>query len=67
MLQLMFRCPYTNQPIQSGIELALENIKTMSDYPISLDCPHCKRRHHGTVSDGCLSQEHSPPLVPHKL
>ena len=50
MPQLMFRCPYTNKPIQSGIELVSENLKSVSQFPISLQCPHCGKQHHGTVA-----------------
>jgi hypothetical protein len=60
MAQLTFRCPYTNKLILSGIELISTNFKAMSDYPISVDCPHCKSRHHGLIADGCLSEERSP-------
>jgi hypothetical protein len=64
MSQLMFRCPYTNQPIRSGIELVADILVTVADYPISLQCPHCGRQHHGTVGDGCLIEEQGPPLAP---
>ena len=40
MAQLMFRCPYTNKPIRSGIELVPDNLKAVSEYPISVHCPH---------------------------
>ena len=39
MAHLMFRCPYTNKPIRSGIELVSKNLKAMSSYPISVQCP----------------------------
>lgn len=64
MLKLMFRCPYTNKTIASGIELEAESLKDVSDYPISLQCPHCGRQHHGTIADGCLSDERGTPAVP---
>ena len=64
MAQLMFRCPYTNKPIRSGIELVSDNLKAVSDYPISVHCPHCGSQHHGTIADGCLTEERAPPLSP---
>ena len=64
MPQLMFRCPYTNKPIPSGIELVPENLKSVSEFPISVQCPHCGQQHHGTVADGCLTDETAPPLAP---
>ena len=64
MPQLMFRCPYTNKPIGSGIELVSENLKSMSEFPISVQCPHCGKQHHGTIADGCLTDDRAPPLAP---
>jgi hypothetical protein len=64
MAQLMFRCPYTNKAIRPGIELVPDNLKTMSDYPISMHCPHCGRQHHGIIGHGCLTEEPAPPLSP---
>ena len=64
MPQLMFRCPYTNKPIPSGIEIVSENLKSISEFPISVQCPHCGQQHHGTVADGCLTDERSPPFAP---
>jgi hypothetical protein len=64
MSQLMFRCPYTNKPIRSGIDLVADILETVADYPISLQCQHCGRRHHGTVGDGSLIEEPAPPLAP---
>ena len=64
MAQLMFRCPYTNKPIRSEIELVSENLKAVSEYPISVYCPHCGQQHHGTIADGCLTDERAPPLAP---
>jgi hypothetical protein len=55
MTQLMFRCPYTNKPIASGMDFHGPSLLEMSDYPISVMCPHCGFQHHGTVSDGCLA------------
>jgi hypothetical protein len=63
MAQLVFHCPYTNQPIPSGIEAGADCLKTALDYPISLRCPHCGLLHHGTVADGYLTDE-GEPLAP---
>ena len=64
MAQLMFRCPYTNKPIRPGIELAVEQFKAVAEYPISMQCPHCGRQHHGSMADGCLTEERAPTLAP---
>ncbi len=63
MSQLIFRCPYTNRAIQPGIELLDDSIETVSTYPISLDCPHCGNRHHGTVADGFLTDDRTLPVT----
>ena len=49
---------------RSEIELVSENLKAVSEYPISVHCPHCGSQHHGTIADGCLTDERSPPLAP---
>jgi hypothetical protein len=36
----------------------------VSEFPISVQCPHCGKQHHGTIADGCLTEERSPPLAP---
>jgi transposase len=36
----------------------------VAEYPISVHCPHCGQQHHGTIADGCLTDERSPPLAP---
>jgi len=64
MAQLMFRCPYTNKPIRSGIELVRDNLKSVSDYPISVHCPHCGSQHHGIIADGCLTEDRAPTTAP---
>jgi hypothetical protein len=64
MPQLMFRCPYTNKPIQPGIELAAESFRAVAEYPISMFCPHCGEQHHGSMGDGCLTEQLAPMLVP---
>jgi hypothetical protein len=63
MAQLVFRCPYTNQPIPSGIESGKASLKVALDYPISLRCPHCGFLHHGTVADGYLTDEPETDLT----
>jgi hypothetical protein len=56
MAQLLFRCPYTNRPIASGIELDRTDAAALRAYPIRLRCPHCKLDHHGKIGDGELRE-----------
>jgi len=55
MAQLMFYCPYTNEPIPSGIEIDPQNAKKVGAFPIDIYCPHCKCFHHGVVADGTVT------------
>jgi hypothetical protein len=60
MAQLLFRCPYTNKPISSGIEVdrhSAEQVNQADEYPITVFCPHCGFDHHGTIADGYLVAE----------
>jgi hypothetical protein len=60
MAQLLFRCPYTNKPIASGIEVdrqSAEQVSHADEYPIKVFCPHCGFDHHGTIADGYLVAE----------
>jgi hypothetical protein len=57
MPQLTFRCPYTNKPIPSGIEVDHASASKARDTPIRVHCPHCGFDHHGTIADGQLLAE----------
>jgi hypothetical protein len=52
MAQLTFYCPYTNEPIPSGIEIDPRSAEKVREVPIDLYCPHCKCLHHGVIADG---------------
>jgi hypothetical protein len=60
MAQLMFRCPYTNKTIGSGIELVEENLPSVASYPISVHCAYCSSQHHGTIADGLMRAGYNP-------
>lgn len=60
MAQLTFRCPYTNKPIPSGIEVdrrSVRQVRKDQECPIAVYCPHCGFDHHGTIADGYLVAE----------
>jgi hypothetical protein len=60
MAQLVFRCPYTNEPIPSGIDVDRQSISQVGlahEYPIKVYCLHCGFHHHGTIADGYLVAE----------
>ncbi len=56
MAELMFRCPYTNKPITSGIEIERDCALAMRGVPIRIRCPYCKTHHDGFVADGELRE-----------
>jgi hypothetical protein len=60
MGELVFRCPYSNKLIASGMEVHVPSLQAMADYPISVMCPHCGFQHHGTVADGCVAEAMPP-------
>ena len=56
MAHLTFRCPYTNRPIASGIEIDRENARSLLLQPLRLRCPHCNFDHFGLIADGELRE-----------
>jgi hypothetical protein len=57
MAQLTFRCPYTNKPIASGIDVDRQSVNRLDlapEYPITVFCPYCGFDHHGSIADGYL-------------
>jgi hypothetical protein len=54
--ELTFRCPYTNKPIKSGIEIDAENARRMRMPPPRVQCPHCALHHDGVIGDGVLRE-----------
>jgi hypothetical protein len=56
MAELIFRCPYSNRPIASGINVDRRDAQRMRFFPIRIRCPHCGFDHDGTVADGELRE-----------
>jgi len=56
MSELMFRCPYSNRPIASGIEVDRGDVQKIRTLPIRIRCPHCGFCHDGTLGDGELRE-----------
>jgi hypothetical protein len=57
MAELIFRCPYSNRPIASGVNLDRRDAQKMQEFPIRVHCPHCGFCHDGTIGDGELRRE----------
>jgi hypothetical protein len=57
MSELIFRCPYSNRPIASGIDIDRRDAQKMGSVPIRIRCPHCGFYHDGTIADGKLREE----------
>lgn len=64
MARLIFQCPYTNRPIDSGIDLDPRDADGVRDYPVSVRCPHCGLVHRGVMSDGQLQCDAATPPGP---
>jgi hypothetical protein len=56
MAELIFRCPYSNRSIASGINLDRRDAQKMREVPIRVRCPHCGFSHDGTIGDGELRE-----------
>jgi hypothetical protein len=56
MSELIFRCPYSNRPIASGIDIDPRDARRMRSVPIRIRCPHCGFSHDGTIADGELRE-----------
>jgi len=57
MAELIFRCPYSNRPIASGIDIDRRDAQKLRALPIRVRCPHCGFCHDGTVADAELREE----------
>jgi hypothetical protein len=54
MAELIFRCPYTNKPIRSGIEVDQQTAFGILGNAVRVRCPYCRAAHDGTIADGEL-------------
>jgi len=54
MAELIFRCPYSNKPIRSGIEVDLQTAFGILGNAVRIRCPYCQTVHDGTIADGEL-------------
>ncbi|MGP0091920.1 MAG: hypothetical protein ACLPKB_18470 [Xanthobacteraceae bacterium] len=55
MSELVFRCPYTNKRLLSGIEIDRDSARHIQELPLRMQCPHCGLHHDGVIGDGELS------------
>lgn len=54
MAELTFRCPYSNRPIKTGIDVDRADAQRIRAFPIRIRCPYCDCSHDGTVADAEL-------------
>ncbi len=54
MAALIFACPNTRRPIESGIETDQDTLSAVRSLTISVRCPHCWEKHSVTIRDGYL-------------
>jgi hypothetical protein len=55
MAELTFRCPYSNRPIEIGIDVDRADAHKIRALPIRIRCPYCDCSHDGTVADAELT------------
>jgi len=55
MTELVFRRPYTNKTLPSGIEIDRDNARHIQELPLRLQFPHCGLHHDAVISDAELS------------
>jgi hypothetical protein len=66
--ELTFRCPYTNKPIKSGIEIDAESARRVQTLRLRVQCTHCGLHHDGVIGDGELREGAYPAYwAPFKL
>jgi hypothetical protein len=58
MNPLVFRCPRTGYPLDTGLDIHIHRPSLQSVQPISLvvHCPHCDSRHIWKLADGWLRE-----------
>jgi hypothetical protein len=58
MNPLVFRCPKTGHPVDTGLDIHIHRPGLQSVQPISLvvHCPHCDTRHVWKLADGWLRE-----------
>jgi hypothetical protein len=56
MAELVFRCPYSNRPVTTGINIDRRDAQMMRAVPIRVHCPHCGFSHDGTIADAELRE-----------
>jgi hypothetical protein len=54
MSTLMFRCPQTDRPIDSGIETDPFALRGLQSLTIFVHCPYCHKEHGQLIEDGHL-------------
>lgn len=52
---LLFSCPTTGRPIDSGIETDPPSLSTVQQVSTRVRCPHCGKEHEPRVKDGRLA------------
>ena len=67
---LIFSCPTTWRPTETGIETDATTIAKVKAHSLSIDCPHCHATHQVKIKDCHLfkrrprqSQVHCPGLL----
>ena len=54
--ELLFYCPHTDRPLNTGIKTDYRSLATAWDEPMHLQCSHCGMEHIFTIRDVCFNQ-----------
>jgi hypothetical protein len=55
LASLIFACPKTRRPIESGIEIDQGSFAAVRPLTLSVRCPHCWEKHSLTLREGYLA------------
>ena len=62
MQALLFECPTTGRPIDTGIAIDYARLRKVQPVTVHLFCPRCERPHEWKLSEGLISDP--PALTP---
>ncbi len=56
MNPLSFRCPRTERPVATGIEIDYAALRNVQPVTVRLLCPFCESQHEWKLADGLLGE-----------
>ena len=56
MNPLLFQCPKTERPVNTGIEINISILRNVQPVTVRLLCPFCYNTHEWKLTDGLLGE-----------